>query len=252
MKNNRFDLIIKSTSGGNIRIKASLISPDGSTLGSTTLKIGSHDWKESKGEISATTSGSARLVLEISGVATANLDMVSLFPRDTFKGRHNGLRTNLAQILADLKPRFVRFPGGCVAHGNGVDNIYDWKGSIGPLEARKPLRNLWGYHQTRGLGYHEYFLFCEDLEAEPLPVLAAGVPCQNSSIASHHTNDNLTLYGQQDGIPMEEMDAYIQDVLDLIEYANGDSRTTEWGRRRAEEISRNTGRRYCWTILRRP
>lgn len=128
----------------------------------------------------------------------------------------------------------MRFPGGCVAHGNGVDNIYDWKGSIGPLEARKPLRNLWGYHQTRGLGYHEYFLFCEDINAEPLPVLAAGVPCQNSSIAAHHTHDDLTLYGQQDGIPMEEMDTYIQDVLDLIEYANGDARTSEWGRLRAQ------------------
>ena len=108
------------------------------------------------------------------------LDMVSLFPQNTFKGRKNGLRADLAQTLADLHPRFVRFPGGCVAHGDGVDNIYDWKGSIGALEERKPLRNLWGYHQTRGLGYHEYFLFCEDMGAEPVPVVAAGVPCQNS------------------------------------------------------------------------
>ena len=129
------------------------------------------------------------------------LDMVSLFPQNTFKGRKNGLRADLAQTLADLHPRFVRFPGGCVAHGDGVDNIYDWKGSIGALEERKPLRNLWGYHQTRGLGYHEYFLFCEDMGAEPVPVVAAGVPCQNSGTCSHHSVGELGCGGQQGGIP---------------------------------------------------
>ena len=103
-----------------------------------------------------------------------------------------------------------------------------------PLEARKPLRNLWGYHQTRGLGYHEYFLFCEDMGAEPVPVLAAGVPCQNSGTCAHHSKGELTCMGQQGGIPMEEMDQYIQDVLDLIEYANGDARKTVWGKKRAE------------------
>lgn len=235
-KGEKYDSSLRGrTSGGSTHVKASLVSPDGSTLGSTTLKIGSRGWKECKGVITANAAAdSATLVLELTGKPTTHLDMVSLFPRATFKGRRNGLRADLAQTLADLQPRFVRFPGGCVAHGNGVDNIYDWKGSIGPLEARKPLRNLWGYHQTRGLGYHEYFLFCEDINAEPLPVLAAGVPCQNSSIAAHHTHDDLTLYGQQDGIPMEEMDTYIQDVLDLIEYANGDARTSEWGRLRAQ------------------
>ncbi|MDE6399644.1 MAG: alpha-L-arabinofuranosidase, partial [Muribaculaceae bacterium] len=149
------------------------------------------------------------------------------------KGRENGRRADLAQTLADLKPRFVRFPGGCVAHGNGLDNVYDWKGSIGKLEERKPLWNLWGYHQTRGLGYHEYFQFCEDIGAEPLPVLAAGVPCQNSSRASRFTHNDLTKYGQQCGLPMDSLDAYIQDVLDLIEYANGPA-SSAWGRKRAE------------------
>lgn len=116
-----------------------------------------------------------------------------------------------------------------MAHGDGIDNIYDWKGSIGPLEARKPLRNLWGYHQTRGLGYFEYFRFCEDIGAEPLPVLAAGVPCQNSGTPRTMpttvwgANKELMRYGQQGGIPMEEMPAYIQDVLDLIEYASSDA-----------------------------
>ena len=164
---------------------------------------------------------------------TLDLDMVSLFPVNTFKGRDNGLRADLAQTLADLKPRFMRFPGGCVAHGDGLDNVYDWKGSIGPLEARKPLRNLWGYHQTRGLGYHEYFQFCEDAGMEPLPVLAAAVPCQNSGNPSRFTHDALTHYGQQEGLPMDSIEGYIQDVLDLIEYANG-AATTTWGKKRAD------------------
>lgn len=131
----------------------------------------------------------AVLSLQPQTVGTLHLDMISLFPQNTFKGHKNGLRIDLAQTLADLHPRFVRFPGGCVAHGDGIDNIYDWKGSIGPLEARKPLRNLWGYHQTRGLGYFEYFRFCEDIGAEPLPVLAAGVPCQNSGTHSHYADN---------------------------------------------------------------
>ena len=105
-----------------------------------------------------------------------------------------------------------------------------------PLEARKPAANIWRYHQTRGLGYFEYFQFCEDIGAEPLPVVAAGVPCQNSGIGgpSHHSKDIVTSLGQQGGIPMEEMGQYIQDVLDLIEYANGDAKTTRWGRERAK------------------
>ncbi|MDR2129641.1 MAG: alpha-L-arabinofuranosidase [Odoribacteraceae bacterium] len=152
-----------------------------------------------------------------------DLDMISLFPRKTFKGRANGLRDDLARAIADLKPRFVRFPGGCVAHGDGLANMYRWKNTIGPLEARVPQRNIWGYHQTVGLGYFEYFQFCEDIGAEPVPIVPAGVPCQNSSTGGA---------GQQGGIPMEEMGAYVQEVLDLIEWANGDS-TTTWGRERA-------------------
>lgn len=163
----------------------------------------------------------------------SELDMISLFPEKTFKGRRNGLRADLAQTLADLQPRFMRFPGGCVSHGNGIDNIYDWKGSVGPLESRKPLSNLWGYHQTRGLGFYEYFQFCEDLGMEPLPVLAAGVPCQNSSRKSHCSHDELTSNGQQGGIPMDEMPGYIQDILDLVEYANGPA-DSKWGKVRAE------------------
>jgi alpha-L-arabinofuranosidase len=150
--------------------------------------------------------------------------MVSLFPASTFKNRPNGLRADLAQTIAEIHPKFMRFPGGCVAHGDGLGNIYRWKNSIGPLESRKPQRNLWGYHQTAGLGYFEYFQFCEDMGAAPLPVIAAGVPCQNSATGGG---------GQQCGVPMNEMDDYVQDILDLVEYANGDIKTT-WGKKRAE------------------
>ncbi|WP_261387731.1 hypothetical protein [Chitinophaga pinensis] len=101
--------------------------------------------------------------------------------------------------------------------------MYRWKNTIGPLETRIPQRNLWGYHQSAGLGYFEYFQYCEDIGAEPLPVVPAGVPCQNSGVGGG---------GQQGGIPMTEMDNYVQEVLDLIEYANGDVNTT-WGKKRA-------------------
>jgi alpha-L-arabinofuranosidase len=162
--------------------------------------------------------------LEISTTGETAVDMVSLFPQKTYKGHKNGLRADLAESVANLHPRFMRFPGGCVAHGDGIDNIYRWKNTIGPLESRKGMRNLWGYHQSMGLGYFEYFQFCEDMAAEPVPVLAAGVPCQNSGTGGA---------GQQFGIPMHHMDEYVQDVLDLIEYANG-SVTTTWGKKRAD------------------
>jgi alpha-L-arabinofuranosidase len=162
--------------------------------------------------------------LEISTNGETAVDMVSLFPQKTFKGHKNGLRADLAETIAAMQPKFMRFPGGCVTHGDGLHNIYRWKNTIGPLEARIPMRNIWGYHQSLGLGYFEYFQFCEDMGAEAVPVLAAGVPCQNSSDGGA---------GQQFGIPMQEMDEYVQDVLDLIEYANG-STASVWGKKRAE------------------
>lgn len=227
-----YDLNFKAR--GNVKIKADLIDANGNSLVSKTIDVASVDWADYATSFMAGTDvADAKLVLTVTDGGEFDLDMVSLFPRSTFKGRKNGLRADLAQTLADLHPRFVRFPGGCVAHGDGIDNIYDWKGSVGPLEERRPLRNLWGYHQTRGLGYYEYFQFCEDIGAEPLPVLAAGVPCQNSGTAAHHSHDALTTRGQQCGIPMEQMDAYIQDVLDLIEWANGPA-DSRWGKVRAE------------------
>ena len=217
------------------KVVVCLLDQKGNEVGKASVRVSSKDWKMLKAVLTAQKDvRAAKLSFRPKTIGSYHFDMVSLFPQHTFKGRKNGLRADLAQALADLHPRFVRFPGGCVAHGDGIDNIYDWKGSIGPLEARKPLRNLWGYHQTRGLGYFEYFQFCEDIGAEPVPVLAAGVPCQNSGTCSHHSEDEIECKGQQKGIPLEKMPAYIQDVLDLIEYANGDARRTEWGRKRAE------------------
>lgn len=210
------------------RILVRLTGKNGEIYGETTTRTISTDWKKLEAVITATrTANDARIEVIPQQTGRVNLDMVSLFPQKTFKGRKNGLRADLAQALADLKPRFMRFPGGCVAHGDGIGNIYRWENTIGPLEARKPQRNLWGYHQSFGLGYFEYFQFCEDIGAEPIPVVAAGVPCQNSA---HH---GCVIGGQQGGIPMEEMDEYIQSVLNLIEYANGDAKS-EWGRKRAE------------------
>lgn len=197
---------------------------DGSVLGEAAFEITERAWKRYSGTITASkTDPKARLAVVARERGSIALDDISLFPGKTFHDRPNGLRADLAQAIADLHPKFVRFPGGCLAHGNGLPNIYRWKDTIGPIEQRRQQPNIWGYHQTVGLGYYEYFQFCEDIGAKPLPVIAAGVSCQNSG----HTRGT----GQQ-AIPMEEMPAWIQDVLDLIEWANGPA-TSKWGAKRA-------------------
>ncbi len=215
-------LFLRQPEGKKGKLKISLRNPDNQILAETTIKANGTGWQKVEALLKGTAkSDSATFYIQPLTSGVYELDMISLFPDETFKGRKNGLRKDLAQAIADLKPQFVRFPGGCVAHGDGLHNLYQWKNSIGPLEARKPQRNLWGYHQTQGLGYFEYFQFCEDLNAVPVPVVAAGVCCQNSR------------GGGQQGIPMCELSTYIQDILDLIEYANGDISTT-WGKKRAE------------------
>ena len=230
-----FSKVLGGGKGGKTLVQ--LVTKEGKEIARTVMKLSSKDWKKQSITLTATEDAdSTILVLSPQTVGCYALDMISLFPQKTFKGHKNGLRADLAQAIADIHPRFVRFPGGCLAHGDGVDNIYNWKETIGPLEARKPAPNIWRYHQTRGLGYFEYFQFCEDINAEPLPVVSAGVPCQNSGIngPSHHSTNIITANGQQGGIPMKEMGQYIQDVLDLIEYANGDAKKTVWGKERAK------------------
>src|SRR6185503_4845669 len=143
-----------------------------------SIPVISSVWK--KYELALTATGdtsAASLVLTTGGKGDVMFDMVSLFPEDTFKGRKNGLRKDLAQALADLKPGFLRFPGGCIVHGSGLANAYRWKDTVGDVAERKPNWNLWGYHQSYGLGYFEYFQLCEDIGATPLPVVPVGVAC---------------------------------------------------------------------------
>ncbi|MDQ0060165.1 alpha-L-arabinofuranosidase C-terminal domain-containing protein [Paenibacillus harenae] len=164
-------------------------------------------------------------MLIASGVGELSVDMVSFFPQSTWKGRPGGLRADLVQMLANLKPSFVRFPGGSIVGGDGIGNRYNWKDSIGDPAGRKQNANMWGgtaqntsYYQSYGLGFYEYFLLSEDIGAEPLPVVNAGMGDQ---------------FRQSDVAPWEELDSYIQDALDLIEYANGPV-TSKWGAKRAE------------------
>ncbi len=220
-----FSAFLKQLSGANGPLQVSLVSDKAGVLAKADISAPSSGWGQIKASLVASgTAADVRLELQPLNTGHVAIDMVSLFPAATFKNHPNGLRADLAQAIADIHPRFVRFPGGCLSHGDGLKNIYRWKSSIGPLEARVPDRNQWNYHQTKGLGYFEYFQFCEDIGAEPVPVIAAGVSCQNSGTGGG---------GQQGGIPMSEMPQYTQDIIDLVEYANGGVNTT-WGKKRAE------------------
>lgn len=209
---------------GPLPLLVRLESADGAVLAEAKVEIAARSWQRFSAKLAATkTDAHARLAVLARERGSLALDEISLFPEKTFRGRANGLRADLAQTIADLHSRFVRFPGGCLAHGNGLPNLYRWKDTIGPVEQRRQQPNIWGYHQTAGLGYFEYFQFCEDIGAKPLPVVAAGVSCQNSG----HTGGT----GQQ-CIPLADMPAYVQELLDLIEWANGPA-TSPWGARRA-------------------
>lgn len=197
---------------------------DGSVLAEAHDKITGSDWtRYSVRLVPDKGTDKGRLVVLVNEQGAVAMDDISLMPEDTFMGRKNGLRKDLAQTIAELHPKFMRFPGGCLVHGDGVSNFYNWKDTVGPVEQRKSNHNLWGYHQTVGLGYYEFFQFCEDIGAKPLPVIPAGVSCQNSGFTPGR--------GQQ-CLPMEDMPAYVQDVLDLIEWANGPA-SSHWGALRA-------------------
>ena len=214
---------------GTKKFSVQLLAADGSVIAKASLKAKGDGWRQYTAVLTAKrTDAKARLAVIPLGQGEVAVDMISLFPQETFMGRKNGLRKDLAQTIADLHPKFVRFPGGCMSHGQGLENIYHWQHTIGPLQDRKPDFNIWHYHQTRGLGFYEYFQFCEDIGAEPLPVLAAGVPCQNSA------NNAQGIGGQQGGIPEDQMPAYIEELLNLIEWANGDPATSPWAKMRAD------------------
>jgi len=161
----------------------------------------------------------AQLVVLLDAVGTVDIDLVSLYPQATFKNRRNGLRADLIQMLKEMKPATLRFPGGCVVEGGDFDTMYHWKRTVGPLERRSINWNRWGYWQSHGLGFFEYFQMAEDIGAEPLPILAAGMTCQFKKPV--------------ECIPVESLDGVIENALHLIEFANGTA-GTPWGRVRAE------------------
>lgn len=223
-----FSCFAKQLSSTVIPVSVSLRGKKGEVLGEASFSADANEWKKYNAVITAAKGDdSARLFFLAKGKGKLAVDAVSLFPQKTFKNRPNGLRADLAGAVADLHPKFMRFPGGCLVHGDGLGNMYRWKNTIGPVEQRLEQRNIWSYHQTAGLGYFEYFQFCEDIGAKPVPVVAAAVSCQNSG-------GTWRIGGTgQKAIPDAEMGAYIQEVLDLIEYANGPV-TSTWGKRRAE------------------
>ena len=223
--------------GGAKQVRVALVEPqqgwpprDPKLLAEATFDVSSPSWNKYEAVLTAdTTSTKAVLQILVLTVGDLDIDQVSLMPQDTYKG--HGLRKDLAQALADLHPKFMRFPGGCVVHGGGDGfwDTYRWKTTIGPKEQRKGIKNTWGYHQSMGLGYYEYFQFCEDLGMEPLPILPCGVSCQG-------TNGGWGMYPTQaqDACPMEEMDEWANEALDLIEWANGDPATSKWAKMRAD------------------
>ncbi|MBP7934927.1 MAG: alpha-L-arabinofuranosidase [Phycisphaerae bacterium] len=212
----RLSVYVRGAEGWNGELTAYLENTDGTkTYAESAITGVSGVWKQFSTALQPTaTDPAARLVLRVKGPGKVWFDMVSLFPKDTFKARPNGLRADLAQMLADLKPAFVRFPGGCYVEGNKLANAFRWKDSIGDLARRPGHWNLWGYRSTDGLGYHEYLQMCADLGAEPLYVINCGM-------------------AHEDFVPLDKMGPWVQDALDAIEYANGGT-DTPWGKLRAE------------------
>ena len=197
-----FSVYVRSDSDFAEPLLVRLENAAGDMLGMDSIKGITSAWTKYTLEIPCSqTISAANLKLVTTGSGTLYFDMVSLFPRNTFNNRKNGLRKDLAQAVADLKPKFLRFPGGCITHGRGNDNAYRWKSTVGDVVERKPNWNLWGYQQTYGLGFFEFFLFSEDIGAKPLPVLPLGISCQ---------------FRNREIIPLDEMGPWIQDALVLI------------------------------------
>ena len=197
--------------------------------GSLNPEQSGSDWKKQSASFVATeTDPKAKFSILFQGKGDIDVDMISLFPGDTWKNRPQGLRADMVQLLADMKPGFIRFPGGCIVEGTDLANRYQWKKTIGPIENRQLIMNRWNtefahrpapdYYQSFGLGFFEYFQLAEDIGADALPILNCGMACQFNSaeVAS-----------------LDELDPYVQDALDLIEFANGDV-STKWGKMRAD------------------
>src|SRR5581483_2502737 len=196
------------------RLSVSLESKDGEMYAQAKTGTLGSEWKRWQFKLKPSKSDpQARLAITTSQPGTFFLDMVSVFPARTWKNRPNGLRRDLAQMLKGLDPSFMRFPGGCWVEGDTMDLAYRWKQTVGDPSERRSQYNIWQYHATHGIGYHEYLQLCEDLGAEPLFVINCGM--------SH-----------KEVVPLEKMSEFVQDALDAIEYANGPV-TSQWGALRA-------------------
>ncbi len=217
-------------SDGPKALRATLTDDTGKVVGSGSLTgFGGGAWKRYETVIKVSdTAAKARLNLYVDERGALDLDMISLFPVDTWKGRRNGLRKDLVQMLYDMHPGFIRFPGGCIVEGRRLATRYRWKSTVGDISERKTMVSRWNdefdqrpapdYFQSFGLGFYEYFQLAEDLGARPLPVLNCGMACQ------FNTNETEK---------MEELHEYVQDALDLIEFANGPV-SSPWGKLRAQ------------------
>ncbi|MBX0289305.1 alpha-L-arabinofuranosidase [Hymenobacter sp. HSC-4F20] len=219
----------------------------GRVLAQTKITGLTGEWKKYTAVLkSAGTASHARLKLTLDGAGTLDIDVVSLFPKDTYKNRENGLRTDLVQLLKDMQPGFLRFPGGCIVEGRTLSERYQWKETIGDVAARVPLVNRWNmefkhrstpdYYQSFGLGFYEYFQLSEDIGAEPVPILNVGMACQfNSSELAPVTSSTATggpsANEQHNHADDPTLDTFIQDALDLIEFANGPA-SSPWGAKR--------------------
>ncbi|WP_440423185.1 alpha-L-arabinofuranosidase C-terminal domain-containing protein [Prevotella merdae] len=232
----RFSVWAKAVSG-DATVKVSLVDEntmeEHQEFATAELKVSGNEWKKYELVLKPTkTVQKANLRLLLKGKNSVALEHVSLFPKHTFKDRDNGMRRDLAQALYDLHPGVFRFPGGCIVEGSSLEQRYQWKNSIGPVENRPLNGNRWlstfnyrlfpDYYQSYGLGFYEYFLLSEDIGAEPLPVLNVGMACQYQNWNNPKAH-----------VPVDSLQPYIQDCLDLIEFANGDVNTT-WGKKRAE------------------
>lgn len=224
-----FSVLAKSPAGAGVSLEIELVDSKGEIIGSTAVTPSSKDWKKYSATFTATeTDPKASLNVFFKGEGTVDLDMVSLFPEDTWKNRPGGLRADLVQKLADLKPGFLRFPGGCIVEGRELDTRYQWKKTIGDVAKRRMIINRWNtefahrpapdYYQSFGLGFLEYFEIAEDIGASPLPIINCGMACQ---------------FNTCELVPLDQLGPYVQDAVDLIEFANGPV-TTKWGKKRAE------------------
>ena len=219
--------------GNAAHLTAGLIGlPSGA---SASFIVNSSEWQKYTVTLTATATAKGAFALFSADGAIVELDHISLFPVRTFCGRENGLRADLAQALKELHPGVFRFPGGCIIEGQTLQTRYQWKNSVGPVENRPLNENQWrssmanrpspDYYQSYGLGFYEYFLLAEDLGAEPLPVLNCGMACEFANDCSKE-GDWL--------VPLSELQPYIDDALDLIEFANGDPAKNQWAALRAE------------------